>query len=40
MLYEVITKSGAGFNFVGVTLNIPVSVGRKVCELPLSYNFV
>jgi len=30
-----VRKSGAGFNFVGVTLNIPVSVGRKVCELPV-----
>jgi len=29
-------KTGAGFNFVGVTLQIPYSVGRKlVCELPL-----
>lgn len=28
-------KHGAGFNFVGVTLQIPYSVGRKlVCELP------
>jgi hypothetical protein len=28
-------KTGAGFNFVGVTLQIPYSVGRKLlCELP------
>ena len=28
-------KQGAGFSFVGVTLQIPFSVGRKlVCELP------
>jgi len=28
-------KSGAGFNFAGVTLNIPLSITRRVCELPL-----
>lgn len=28
-------KVGAGFNFAGVTLNIPLSITRRVCELPL-----
>jgi uncharacterized protein YycO len=28
-------KRGAGFNFVGVTLQVPSSIGRKLCELPL-----
>lgn len=28
-------KTGAGFNFVGVTLQVPYSVTRRVCELPL-----
>jgi len=30
-----VQKSGSGFNFLGITLNVPVSVGRRVCELPL-----
>ncbi len=28
-------KTGTRFNFVGVTLHIPYSVTRRVCELPL-----
>jgi len=28
-------KTGARFNFVGVTLHVPYSVMRRVCELPL-----
>ena len=28
-------KTGAGFNFVGVTLQIPSAIGRRACELPL-----
>ena len=28
-------RSGAGFNFLGVTLHIPFSLARRVCELPL-----
>ena len=28
-------KIGAGFSFVGITLQIPYTVGRRVCELPL-----
>jgi uncharacterized protein YycO len=28
-------KRGAKFNFVGVTLQVPVSLARKLCELPL-----
>lgn len=28
-------KSGAGFNFAGVTLHIPFSITRRACELPL-----
>jgi uncharacterized protein YycO len=28
-------KTGAGFNFIGVTLQVPLSIGRRVCELPL-----
>jgi uncharacterized protein YycO len=28
-------KIGAGFNFFGVTVQIPYSIGRRVCELPL-----
>lgn len=28
-------KAGAGFNFAGVTLNIPLSITRRICELPL-----
>lgn len=28
-------KAGTGFNFLGVTLHMPFSVTRKVCELPL-----
>lgn len=30
-----LSKTGAGFNFFGITLNFPISIGRKVCELPL-----
>jgi uncharacterized protein YycO len=26
---------GAGFNFLGVTLHVPFSIGRRACELPL-----
>ena len=29
------SEIGAGFNFVGVTVQIPYSIGRRVCELPL-----
>jgi hypothetical protein len=29
------SKSGAGFNFFGVTLQIPSAIGRRACELPL-----
>ena len=28
-------KSGAGFNFLGITLQFPFAIGRKVCEVPL-----
>lgn len=28
-------RSGTGFNFLGVTLHIPFSLARRVCELPL-----
>jgi len=28
-------KSGAGFNFLGVTLQFPFSISRRVCEVPL-----
>lgn len=28
-------KTGAGFNFVGVWLQIPYEIGRRACELPL-----
>jgi len=28
-------KAGMGFNFLGITLNIPFSVARRLCELPL-----
>jgi hypothetical protein len=28
-------KEGAGFNFVGVTLQIPFTLARRLCELPL-----
>lgn len=30
-----LTKLGTGFNYVGVTLQIPLSISRRVCELPL-----
>lgn len=30
-----LARRGAGFNFVGVTLQIPYAVARRVCELPL-----
>jgi hypothetical protein len=29
-----VSKSGAGFSFVGITLHIPFSLTRRVCELP------
>lgn len=28
-------KSGAGFNYLGVTLHVPLSISRRLCELPL-----
>lgn len=28
-------RSGTGFNFLGVTLHIPFSLARRICELPL-----
>jgi hypothetical protein len=28
-------KTGLGFNFLGVTLHVPFSIKRRVCELPL-----
>ncbi len=28
-------KRGTGFNYVGVTLNVPLSISRRMCELPL-----
>jgi hypothetical protein len=28
-------RTGTGFNFLGVTLHIPFSLARRVCELPL-----
>lgn len=28
-------RSGEGFNYLGVTLHIPLSIGRRLCELPL-----
>jgi hypothetical protein len=30
-----VNKSGAGFNFLGLTLQVPFSIARRVCELPL-----
>jgi hypothetical protein len=30
-----LAKSGTGFSFLGVTLQFPFSIGRKVCEVPL-----
>ena len=30
-----LAKSGAGFSFLGVTLQFPFSIGRRVCEVPL-----
>lgn len=30
-----VSKSGTGFNFLGITLHIPFSIGRRICELPL-----
>ena len=30
-----VNKSGADFNFLGITLNIPFSIGRRLCEIPL-----
>lgn len=29
-----VKKAGAGFNFLGITLGIPFSINRRVCELP------
>ena len=31
-----VNKSGARFNFLGVTLQLPFSLVRRVCELPLA----
>jgi hypothetical protein len=28
-------KAGAGFNFLGITLHVPFSITRRLCELPL-----
>jgi hypothetical protein len=28
-------KTGTGFNFLGVTLHVPLAASRRVCELPL-----
>jgi uncharacterized protein YycO len=28
-------KTGAGFNFIGITLQIPYEISRRACELPL-----
>jgi hypothetical protein len=30
-----LSKSGTGFNFLGVTLQVPFAIKRVVCELPL-----
>ena len=30
-----LNKTGTGFNYLGVTLHVPFSIKRKVCELPL-----
>lgn len=30
-----VNKSGAPFNFMGITLQIPFSLARRLCELPL-----
>jgi hypothetical protein len=30
-----LAKSGTGFSFLGVTLQFPFSIGRRVCEVPL-----
>lgn len=30
-----LNKSGMGFNYLGVTLQIPLAINRKLCELPL-----
>jgi uncharacterized protein YycO len=30
-----LTKLGTGFNYVGVTLHVPLSISRRLCELPL-----
>ena len=30
-----LSKSGTGFNLLGITLQLPFSIGRKVCEVPL-----
>jgi len=29
-----LNKSGAGFNFLGITLQIPFTISRRLCELP------
>lgn len=28
-------QSGAGFNFLGISLHVPFSIARRLCELPL-----
>jgi len=30
-----VKRSGAGFNFFGITLQVPFSLARRLCELPL-----
>lgn len=30
-----VDKAGAGFNFLGITLHLPFSIARRLCELPL-----
>lgn len=30
-----VNKSGAGFSFFGITLQVPFSIARRLCELPL-----
>jgi hypothetical protein len=30
-----VNRSGAGFNFLGISLHVPFSIVRRLCELPL-----
>ena len=30
-----VNRSGAGFNFLGISLHVPFSIARRLCELPL-----